>query len=452
MTGRATSAVLGASLIAVVAGLGTPQPAAADHAPALLGLTPVDEDGTYFELTASPGDVRQLRVEAANFGNEEMRARTYAADVYSIVNGGFGAELFGEPAAGTTEWLSYRPRELTLGPREAVVIDFAVAVPDDAAPGEYVTALVIENADPVRGEGSVAFEQINRNAIAVAITVPGPRRTALEMGGVRHQTVGDLSIVSFEVENPGDTHLRPAGRFVLRDRDGTEVTARDVRMDSVYAGTGTLLEVPVAPRLAPGDYCAVLTLSDEEAGATASVECLNLSIASDGSGPLSGVPALGPAAGLLGGWGVLAIGLALLAGIAALAWFAARRRRRQMPPAQAEAVRAAARPASDFGDQPTGGDAEVATMVRILRRVLRTHPGVRRAWISRRESGLLLALEAPPGTSPAELTGLSHAVKQHGEREVGRPLSVRVVAMSGAGPIARVTRDAAPFYVRPLDP
>lgn len=452
MSGRATSAVLGAFLLAVIAGFGTPHPAAADHAPALLGLTPVDEEGTYFELTAAPGDVRHLRVEAANFGDEEMRARTYAADVYSIVNGGFGAELFGEPAEGTTDWLSYRARELTLGPREAVVIDFEVAVPDEAAPGEYVTALVIENADPVRGEGSVAFEQVNRNAIAVAITVPGPRRTALEIGGVRHQTVGDLTIVSFEVENPGDTHLRPTGRFVLRDRAGAEVTARDVRMDSVYAGTATLLEIPVAPRLAPGDYCAVLTLSDEEAGATASVECLDVSIASDGSGPLSGVPALGPAADLLEGWGVLAVGFALLAVVAALAWFVARRRRRRRPPAQAEGARAAARPASDFGDRPAAADADVAPMLGSLRRVLRTHPGVRRAWIIRRASGLLLALEAPPGTPPAELTGLSHAVKERGEREVGQPLPVHVVALSGEGPIARVTRDAAPFYVRPLDP
>jgi len=200
---RATAAVA----VAVALFAAAPPVAAADEAPRV-GLTPVGDHGTYFQLKLDPGETRLLEVEAANFGEYETRARTYAADVYTIVNGGFGADLFGEEPTGTTSWLAYPTQEMTLGPRDARVIPFEVTVPADTVPGEYVAALVIENVDPVRGSGSVAIDQINRSAIAVSIDVPGPRKPALAIGSVGHKPAGTRSVVTFEVSNLGNVHLK----------------------------------------------------------------------------------------------------------------------------------------------------------------------------------------------------------------------------------------------------
>jgi len=451
MTGQITaSAFARPLLVATALWLAAAGPVSADHEPARLGLTPVGQDGTYFELTLEPGEAHQLRVEAANFGHEESLARTYAADVYSIVNGGFGAGLFGQRPSGTTLWLTYPTQEFTLGPDDAVVVDFEVEVPRDTPPGEYLAALVIENAEPLRGAGSIAVDQVNRSAIAVAIDVPGPREPALDIGGVSHKEVAGLSVVSFEVDNPGNVHLRPAGEFALRDGAGKEITAGSVAMDSVYAGSSTLLETSASELLAPGDYCAELTLSDAETEVTASTECLPFAIvapAGEGS-PIDFVPGLAPLADAIGSSGPVLpiITLLLMAGVT-LVLLAAWRRRR----AAAGDGLASDWPAIDLANPPQPTDAMLAGVIGSLRRALHEHPRISRAWIVERGSGFVLAVEGGSGTTPAEAAQLSRVLQERADREVGRVMPMRVVCLSGAGPVARTTADAVPFYVNDVE-
>lgn len=275
-------------------------PARAAHEPAKLGLTPVGQDGSYFALTVLPGESRALQVELGNFGTEAVEARTYASDAYTIVNGGFGTELFGAEPSATTLWLDYAAREATLAPGEAVAIDFEVAVPEGTPPGEYITSLVAENAAPFAGsaQDGVAINQVNRTAIAVAIEVPGPRRPAFEIAGVTHAAVGGISVVTFSISNTGNVHLTPAGDFTLRDQQAGVVTQSAVRLDTVYAGMSASIELPLAAALEVGEYCAELVLADHDAGADASTECLPFVVAVPGEpdGALT-EPGIGPIVG-----------------------------------------------------------------------------------------------------------------------------------------------------------
>jgi hypothetical protein len=431
------------AVLLVVAG-----PAFALQEPARLGLTPVGEDGSYFELRLEPGEVRQLQVEAANFGLEETLARTYAADVYSIVNGGFGAGLFGERPSGTTLWITYPTQEFMLGPNDALVVDFEVHVPLDTPPGEYVAALVIENAEPLRGSGTIAVDQVNRSAIAVAIEVPGEPTPALAIGDVRQQEVAGLSVLSFEVENSGNVHLRPAGEFVLRDAGGTEIAASSVAMDTVYAGTSTLLEASAAELLEPGEYCAELTLTDAETGATDATGCLPFTIlapAGDDGSPLGGLPDVSQVVDAIGGPvpGLALLILLLVAGIAAALLVFGRRRRRA---AVADGP-ATDWPTTDLSHRGQPAAASLPGIVGKLRRVLHAHPEISRAWIVERDSGFVLVFEGPPGTSAADASQLSAALQERADREVGMVMPIQVVCLQGAEPLARMTAEAVPFYV-----
>ena len=394
--------------------------AAVDEAPRL-GLTPVDHEGAYFDLTLEPGTTTQLRVEAANFGTARVEARTYAADVYSIINGGLGADLYGEEPSGTTLWLSFPAQEASLEPGDALMIDFAVAVPPETSPGEYITSIVIENVEPFRGSGSVAIDQVNRSAIAVAIDVPGARRPEMQIGAVGHQVAGAQSVLAFEIDNPGNAHLRPAGDFMLRDGSGREMSAGPVTMDSVYAGTATRLEVPLADLLPTGDYCAELRLADEETGAADEIACTAFSVAPTAAPApdASGGAAPGPAPLWLPSTDVLrqaapfvGVGLsgALLFGLALLAL--ARRRRAALDP---------------------------------LRRILRTEAGVSRAWFLPRAESDVLAFEAEPGTATADGAEIAVRLQERLNRlGLDRPLSI--LYLQGAGPVERSTAGVAPFY------
>jgi hypothetical protein len=234
-----------------------------------LALQPVGQAGSFFDLTLRPGETRKLDVELSNAGTATMAARTYASDVYTIIDGGFGARLRDEPQTGVTRWLDYPTQVVGLPVGAAVRRTFRVAVPLSAKPGEYITSLVLENDDPIRDAGPVAIDQIVRQAIAVVITVPGKRAPALAIGEASHALLAGRSVVAVGVENPGNVRLRPVASFTLRDAAGVQVSQTSVAMDTFYAHTRTSIEVPLDRLLQPGTYTVRLSLEDVRQGARA---------------------------------------------------------------------------------------------------------------------------------------------------------------------------------------
>src|SRR6185312_6714389 len=261
---------LGVPLILIALFAALVNGAAADT-PVSLGIKPVGASGSYFTLNMKPGETQQLTVSLGNFGSESIQARTYAADAYTIVNGGFGVRLDGEPTSGTTSWLSYSAETLQLDAGKSETRTFSVTIPADAKPGEYLTGLVIQNATPTAASasGSVAINQINRQAIAVSITVPGPLVPGLAINQISYTPVGERSVLDFAVANTGNMNLKPSGEFTLKSPDGQEISHGPIQMGSFYAGTTTTVEGLLAQHLNPGDYVASLALTDTKSGATA---------------------------------------------------------------------------------------------------------------------------------------------------------------------------------------
>jgi hypothetical protein len=234
--------------------------------PIKLGLSPIGASGSNFVLTMQPGESRDLSVELVNRGGESVLTRSFAADAYSMVNGGFAVRLDTEPTSGTTGWLNYASGDLDLAPGAVVDRQFTVAVPAATPPGEYLTSVVLQNADAMAGESasenSVVLKQIVRQVVAVSIDVPGPRTPALELGPVTQTIVADHSSVAVGVHNVGNVRLHPTGEFVLWDSSGAELTRFPFKMDTVYAHTDTTAEIPFAHLLNPGAYTAELDLTD----------------------------------------------------------------------------------------------------------------------------------------------------------------------------------------------
>jgi hypothetical protein len=240
--------------------------AVAADPPIELAVEPVGEQGSFFQRSLNPGESAELIVDLANYGDKAITARTFAADVYPIINGGFGARLRDEPTGGTTLWLDYPSDVLVIEPDSAIRRTFSVTVPSDAQPGEYITSVVIENEDPLSAGEGVAFDQYIRSAVAIVIIVPGPTEAALVLGGARHTFLERRSVVGVAIDNIGDLLLRPAGSFAITTEAGAEVDARQVAMDSVYAHRSTWLEVVLDRALAPGRYFAHVDVADPDRG------------------------------------------------------------------------------------------------------------------------------------------------------------------------------------------
>ncbi|MEO8538840.1 MAG: hypothetical protein ABI577_03800 [bacterium] len=234
-----------------------------------LGITPLEYDGDYWNLTMAAGESRTLKVEVSNRADAGVAVRTYATDVYTIVNGGFGARLDGEPVTGVTTWLAYPGQTLTLEGGTALTRSFSVLVPMNTAPGEYITSLVAQNAEPTMGgPGGLSIRQVQRSVIAVVITVPGPRKPSLAIGPFSHKYLATNSVVLAQVSNTGNVRLKPAGELVVSRLDGLELARAPFTMDTFFAGDTTDIEIPFAQPLAPGNYVVALTLNFESGTAS----------------------------------------------------------------------------------------------------------------------------------------------------------------------------------------
>lgn len=243
--------------------------AAEQDQPVQLASTPIGEPTPYFAVTLAPGEQQELRIALENKGSAPVTARTYAADAYTVVNGGLGAELRDDPGSGTTTWLDYKPSVLQLSPDDFVERAFTVSVPPATAPGEYVTSVVLEHDGPVEVAGSDSVDTPLRQAVAVTVRVPGPLHPDLELGTARHEVVAGRSVVSVAVDNPGNARLEPAGQVLVRDSAGAVVSRSAVAMGSFYAFTATTVEVTLEEPLAPGTYTVDVTLRDGQERATA---------------------------------------------------------------------------------------------------------------------------------------------------------------------------------------
>ena len=252
------------SLLTGLAVLVAPAVAHAQDPRVRLGLLPVDQPGSYFDLTMRPGQTRGFEVEISNPGDGAIDARTYAADVYTIINGGFGGRLRGEPQTGMTRWLDYATEVVGLRAGERDRQAFTVAVPADADPGEYITSIVLENDKPIPGSGAVTVDQIVRQAVAVVVTVPGKRAPNLGIGEATHKVVAGRSVVSVAVQNSGNIRLKPLIEVTLLDGTGVTVSQAQIQMDTFYAHTDTFVEVALDALLLPGDYTVRVTTPSTE--------------------------------------------------------------------------------------------------------------------------------------------------------------------------------------------
>ena len=252
---------------------------AADDDMPKLAIIPADGDRLYVDLTLKPGKDKTITVNLVNGGTVAARALSYTSDAYTMVNGGFAARLDGEKISGPTKWVDFPREDVDLAPGQTVQRDVTIKVPKDAAPGEYVAALVIQTADPIQASGgNLAVNQVLRAAIAVAITVPGPREPELSIGAATYKHTLVVSSVLVGVTNSGNVRLRPKGEVVVTDAAGKEIVRSPVAMDTFFAGNTTDIEVLLPQPLPAGAYSVALELSDAKAGAEAQSDGIPLPV------------------------------------------------------------------------------------------------------------------------------------------------------------------------------
>lgn len=258
--------------------MASPRSAREDAAPVTIGLRPVGQTHSFFDLTMSPGETRSLSVDLVNPSAEPVTAQTFAADAITLGNGGFGAKALGSAPTGATTWISYPASTVPLAQNGTTARSLRVTVPKNAVAGEYVSSLVVQDDKGTTEAQTPGLHQNIRTAIAVSIRVPGDLQPQLTVGTASYALNGTRSTIAVALSNDGNARIAPVAKIVVRG-DGRKVAWRGVvTMDSFYASTATTLETTLLHPLSPGDYTVSLALTDAAAGLTPVSISLPLSV------------------------------------------------------------------------------------------------------------------------------------------------------------------------------
>ena len=245
-------------------------------------------DGSFFEIEAKPGSTTRLTVEVSNTYSQPLSLRSFVTDVYTVVNGGMGTGDEGDTSQPPTAWIDYPAATYDLEPGEGREIEFSVNVPDDAEPGNYVSALILQTAEAVPVAGTSLFDQIIRKGVAIDITVPGEATPDFELGDVVYAEGPNVPTLTIGVSNTGDLRLRLNGTLEVKDATGTVILAGDVETGSIYARTATSLQLVLQQPLPTGEYTVTLNLTDTSYGVSHNLE--NVPFTVENATPVAQVP------------------------------------------------------------------------------------------------------------------------------------------------------------------
>ncbi len=221
----------------------------------------------YWKVRLKPGQGEKLTATMANIGDKAIDVISYPGNVETAVGGGIDISEANEKSTGTTRWIDYPKGRLTLAGGESLERSFTVAVPRDATPGDYTTAVALQNADPAvpkGSEGQIQFGQILRQVLTVNVRVPGPYKPSLTIDGPALLERPASSAVRIAVKNSGNQDLTPSWEGSVRDSAGIEVARASAKMGEFYAGTTSALDLNVEGFLEPGSYSVDATMRDPE--------------------------------------------------------------------------------------------------------------------------------------------------------------------------------------------
>jgi len=264
-------------LVATLAALTEAQELSA-HA-ASEGIMPSRSDGialapARFELEMQPGTettvVVNLDYHTAREGAGASRIVASLNDWNINQEGELQYYKAGTLQGSASPWIIFSPSEVGVQPGQTHAIRVTISVPKDAAPGDHLAALVVEQRpDTIKFNRSARQMLVRfRMASMFYITVPQTaRRGTLE--NLRATAGPDGITVTPTLKNEGNSRIRPLSSVQITDSHGRTV-AELTQGESIPLLGGATLSKPllIDKTLAPGTYTVKYRVDFQGSGKT----------------------------------------------------------------------------------------------------------------------------------------------------------------------------------------
>jgi hypothetical protein len=229
------------------------------QAPAQIQL----ESGLSLELAVEPGGSYAGMLVLRNLGQEPRMVRFYLSDYRFNADGQTFYEKPGTLARSNSSWISLPASTLVVPASQVLTVPYEIEVPDGPGlAGTYWSILMVENV-PGGQAGEVqdqffGLQQVVRYGVQVATTFRNGGRTMLSFGNPGFQRgSGDERFFLVDVENTGETFVRPRFYLDLYDDGGRRIERFEAPPRRLYPGTSVRARFDL-PNLGPGSYNAII--------------------------------------------------------------------------------------------------------------------------------------------------------------------------------------------------
>jgi len=232
----------------------------------------------YFQYALAPGAAREDALDLTNTSKTPLTIKVYPGDGYSTPDGALTGPLQGTPSKAAGRWVTVERDSVVLAPGQTQRIAFKIQVPADATVGDHFAFIFLEPVNekpdqpkPGQPEQPTSF-RVNitqRLGICLWERVPGTLTSGWKIVGA-HKAIekGRLFLV-MELENTGNTYVKPVGSWTLKSPGGgqTVATAAPEEWGYLLPGCPMQLRVPLTTTrpLARGQYTLeIMTQYGEE--------------------------------------------------------------------------------------------------------------------------------------------------------------------------------------------
>ncbi|HEY1457794.1 MAG TPA: hypothetical protein VGF15_04685, partial [Solirubrobacteraceae bacterium] len=202
----------------------------------------------YFKLQVTSGQsARAGAIELRNPTANTLHVALAAVDGQTLDTLGSTYATAGSPAHGATRWLHLGTASVALVPGATALVPITVTVPAAAAPGDYLSGVSIEalNQRPQNvARGRVSIASVNRYAIGVEVSLPGPRRPAIEFTGAALERQPSGLAFLLAARNSGNVILQGVHGWVRITRAGHTVISRPIETGTFVTASRIAYPIP----------------------------------------------------------------------------------------------------------------------------------------------------------------------------------------------------------------
>jgi len=225
------------------------------------------------QITINPGEETEMSVKFYNQSDAPISGLVKVADFIVDNNDGTpsiveNAEQ-GSPKFSASQWVELPFDRMTIAANDKAVVQFTLKVPSDAKAGGRYAAIYFEPVSPFAqpvGESGASITP--RIASLLYIRVSGQITENAFVSGLFAKSFQEFGpvVVTGQINNAGDFHIRPRGVFTLTDSLGGLVEQMNLKESNIFPDAARMFTATLGQKWMFGKFKVNLTASYGEKG------------------------------------------------------------------------------------------------------------------------------------------------------------------------------------------